>query len=100
MNIEVTGIESKNDGYRISIVEEIKRCLLVKRGSIPMNPYYGSDLYKYRDRTLDDRTKLGIINTTFDAIEYAVKRVKPKKVFINGKSNGSFDLKIEVAKNV
>jgi len=96
MNIEVIGIEQESKDYHISIEEEIRRCLITKKGSIPMNPMYGSDLWKYRDRTLDDAVKLGIINESFNAIEYAVKRVKPKKVLIDSREDGNFSLKIEV----
>jgi len=94
MNIEVIAT-TKNDGYKISLQEEIRRALITKKGSIPMNPLYGSKLWKYRDRTLDDKTKIGIINETYDAIEYAVKRAKVKKVQILG-NNSSWSLKIWV----
>jgi len=94
MNIEVIG-EVKNDGYKISIAEEIKRVLITKRGSIPMNPLYGSNLWKYRDRTVDDKTKIGIINETFDAIEYAVKRVRVKRVDVIGNSKWSLKIWLE-----
>ena len=94
MNIEIVG-SSKNEGYIISIQEEIKRVLSTKKGDIPMNPLYGSNLYKYRDRTLDDKVRVAIINETYEAIEYAVKRVKPIKVEIIGK-DGSWNLKIWV----
>jgi len=96
MTIEVLGIDDLNDGYRVSIVEEIRRCLITKKGAIPMNPNYGSDLWKYRDRTLDSATRIGIINESFDAIEWAVKRVKPKRVDIIPLADGKWGLKIEV----
>jgi len=86
-----------DEGYRISVAEEIRRCLVTRKGSIPMNPEYGSNLYLYRDRSLDDTTRIGIIDESFGAIEYAVKRVKPTRVQIDMAADGKWDLIVEVA---
>jgi len=97
MNIDVL-VSSKGltPGYHITVAEEIRRCLVTRKGSIPMNPEYGSNLYRYRDRSLDDTTRIGIINETYDAIEYAVKRVKPTRVLIDMADDGKWQLKVEV----
>ena len=86
----------RDDGYLISVTEEIRRVLSTKRGSIPMNPQYGSDLYLYRDRTLDGVTRLGIIAESFAAIERSVRRVKPTRVRISSAADGAFALNIDV----
>ena len=82
--------------YHITVAEEIRRCLLTRKGDIPMNPSYGSDLYRYRDRSLDDATRIAVINETYDAIEYAVKRITPTRVQILPTEYGRWQLKIEV----
>ena len=81
-------------GYLIGVSEEIRRVLITRKGSIPMNPGYGSDLWRYRDRSLDDVTRLGIIAETFDTIERNVSRVKPTRVQISQRRDGAFGLKI------
>ena len=95
MNIEVIG-DSTFDGYLISVSEEIKRVLKTKKGSIPMNPEYGSELYKLRDRTLDDEVRLKIISFTFDAIDRWVDRVKCKRVDVIALNDKEFNLRIEI----
>jgi len=95
MNIEVVG-DSTFDGYLISVSEEIKRVLKTKKGSIPMNPEYGSELYKLRDRTLDDEVRLKIISFTFDAIDRWVDRVKCKRVDVIALNDKEFNLRIEI----
>jgi len=95
MNVEVIGPNTFN-GYLISVSEEIRRVLVTKKGSIPMNPEYGSELYKLRDRTLDDEVRLKIISFTFDAIDKWVDRVKCKRVEVIAKNDKEFDLRIEV----
>ena len=95
MNIEVIG-DSTFDGYVISVSEEIKRVLKTKKGSIPMNPEYGSELYKLRDRTLDDEVRLKIISFTFDAIDRWVDRVKCKRVDVIALNDKEFNLRIEI----
>lgn len=82
--------------YHIGVAEEIRRCLVTRNGSIPMNPEYGSNLYLYRDRGLDDATRIAVINETYDAIEYAVKRINPTRVQILPTEDGRWQLKIEV----
>ena len=95
MNIEVIG-NAIFDGYLISVSEEIKRVLITKKNSIPMNPEYGSELYKLRDRTLSDEVRLQIISYTFDAIDRWVKRVKCKKVDVVAVNDKEFNLRIEI----
>lgn len=95
MNIEVIG-DSTFDGYLISVSEEIKRVLKTKKGSIPMNPEYGSELYKLRDRTLSDEVRLKIISFTFDAIDRWVDRVKCKRVDVIALNDKEFNLRIEI----
>ncbi|GEM_PF-1405762 len=94
IDLEVFGVEKADSSYRISVIEEIRRVLITKKGSIPMNPNYGSNLYLYRDRTLDSQTKLGIISETFEAIEENVSRVKPSRVDVVQNGDGNFALKI------
>jgi len=97
MIIEVDGEnEAMNAGYIISVAEEIRRVLITRKGSIPMNPYYGSDLWKYWDRTLDGETRLGIISETFDAIERNVTRVRPTRAIVEREADGKFRLRVEV----
>jgi len=95
MNVEVIG-PNAFDGYLISVSEEIRRVLVTKKGSIPMNPEYGSELYKLRDRTLDDEVRLKIISFTFDAIDRWVDRVKCKRVDVIPVNDKEFDLRIEI----
>jgi len=95
MNVEVIG-NVAFDGYIISIGEEIKRVLKTRKNSIPMNPEYGSELYKLRDRTLSDEVRLKIISYTFDAIDKWVKRVKCKKVDVIPVNDKEFNLRIEI----
>ena len=95
MNIEIVGTATF-DGYIIDIAEEIRRVLKTKKGSIPMNPEYGSELYKLRDRTFDDEVRLKIIAYTFDAIDRWVDRVKCKKVDVIPVNDKEFNLRIEI----
>lgn len=99
MMIEVVG-ESRmsEDGYIITVAEEIRRVLMTRKGSIPMNPEYGSDLYLYRDRQLDNDTRLSIIAETFDAIERSVRRAQPTRVGFTMPADGKFGLRIEIAR--
>jgi len=97
MNIEVIGNISF-DGYIIDVVQEIKRVLITKKGSIPMNPEYGSELYKLRDRTINDETRLKVISYTFETIDRWVDRVKCKKVDVIALNDKQFDLRIEIEK--
>ena len=87
---------STDEQYLISVTEEIRRVLSTRKGAIPMNPDYGSDLWKYRDRTLDAQTRLGVINASFDAIETAVTRVVPTRVEIIPVSDGKWGLKVSI----
>jgi len=95
MNVEVIGNISF-DGYIIDVAEEIKRVLMTKKGSIPMNPEYGSELYKLRDRTMNDETRLKVISYTFEAIDRWIDRVKCKKVDVIALNDKQFDLRIEI----
>ena len=95
MNVEVIG-NATFDGYLISISEEIRRVLITKKGSIPMNPEYGSELYKLRDRTLNDEIRLKIISYTFDAIDKWIDRVKCKKVDVVPVNDKKYNLRIEI----
>jgi len=95
MNVEVIG-NANFDGYIIGIEEEIRRVLITKKGSIPMNPEYGSELYKSRDRTLDDEVRLKIVAYTFDAIDRWVDRVKCKRVDVIPVNDKEFNLRIEI----
>ena len=95
MNVEVIGTISF-DGYIIDVAEEIKRVLMTKKGSIPMNPEYGSELYKLRDRTMNDETRLKVISYAFEAIDRWIDRVKCKKVDVIALNDKQFDLRIEI----
>lgn len=95
VDVEVIG-NVTFDGYIIGINEEIRRVLITKKGSIPMNPEYGSELYKLRDRTLSNEVKLKAISYTFDAIDRWIKRIKCKKVDVIALNDNKFKLRIEV----
>jgi phage baseplate assembly protein W len=95
VDVEVIG-NVTFDGYIIGINEEIRRVLITKKGSIPMNPEYGSELYKLRDRTLSDEVKLKAISYTFDAIDRWIKRIKCKKVDVIALNDNKFKLRIEI----
>jgi len=84
------------DTYIIDVAEEIRRVLITKKGSIPMNPEYGSELYKLRDRGSNDETRLKAISYTFEAIDRWVNRVRCKKVDVIALSYDEFKLRIEV----
>ncbi len=90
------GINTAGDRYIIDISEEVRRVLITRKGTIPMNPEYGSELYKLRDRTLSDEVRLNIISFTFEAIDKWVDRVKCKKVDVIPINNREYDLRIEV----
>ena len=100
MSIEVVGDHhsSTDEQYLISVSEEIRRVLSTRKGAIPMNPDYGSDLWRYRDRTLDALTRLGVINASFDAIEAAVTRVVPTRVEIVSAGDGKWGLRVSIKK--
>ena len=96
MIIDIKDIEATTkDGYRISAIEEVRRVLSTKRGSIPMSEY-GSNLYLYRDRSLDAQTKLEIISESFEAIERWVKQVIPIKVNVTADGTTG-ETKLEVS---
>ena len=95
MNIEIIG-NNTFDGYIINVAEEIRRVLKTQKGSIVMNPEYGSELYKLRDRTLDDEVRLNIISYSYDAIDRWVDRVKCKKIDVIAIDDKNFDLRIEI----
>lgn len=95
MEIEVIGA-AEFDGYIIDVAEEIRRVLITRQGSIPMNPEYGSELHKLRDRTMSDEVRLKIIGYTFDAIDRWVERVRCKKVEIEPVNDTQYKLRIEV----
>jgi len=95
MDVQVIGTTTF-DGYIIDVAEEIRRVLKTKKGSIPMNPEYGSELYKLRDRTMNDETKLKIISFTFDAIDKWVDRVKCKRVDVLPLNDKQFNIRIEI----
>ena len=95
MNVEIIGNISF-DGYIIDVAQEIKRVLMTKKGSIPMNPEYGSELYKLRDRTMNDETRLKVISYAFEAIDRWIDRVKCKKVDVIALNDKQFDLRIEI----
>ncbi|ADV47026.1 hypothetical protein [Nitratifractor salsuginis] len=95
MMIDVVGA-TQQAGYIIDPAEEICRVLITRKGSIPMNPGYGSDLWKYRDRMPIGEVKLGIIAETYEAIEANVSRVRPIRVQVNGDSSGKWSLKVWV----
>jgi len=95
VNIEIIGT-AKFDGYIIDVKEEIRRVLKTKKGSIPMLPEYGSDLYLLRDRTFDAEVRLKIISFTFDAIDRWVDRVKCKRVDVIPVNDKKFNLRIEI----
>ena len=88
--------DTAGDRYIIDVYEEVRRVLITKKGSIPMNPEYGSELYKLRDRTLSDEVRLNIISFTFDAIDRWVERVRCKRVDVIPVNNREYDLRIEV----
>jgi len=95
MDVQVIGTATF-DGYIIDVAEEIRRVLKTKKGSIPMNPEYGSELYKLRDRVMNDETRLKAISYTFDAIDRWIDRVKCKKVEVIALNDKQFDLRIEI----
>jgi len=97
MDVQVIGTATL-DGYIIDVAEEIRRVLKTKKGSIPMNPEYGSELYKLRDRTINDETRLKVISYTFETIDRWVDRVKCKKVDVIALNDKQFDLRIEIEK--
>lgn len=95
MIIEVKETATRSDGYIIGAAEEVRRVLSTRRGSVPMSDY-GSDLYLYRDRTLDPETKLKIVAESFDAVEKHVKQVKPTRVVVSADAVTG-ETKLEVA---
>lgn len=81
LNLEDTTLE--NDGYIVSIYNEIKRVLMTPIGSRVMNPFYGSEYYLLRDRDFDDEWRLMAIKYTFEAIQNNIARVFVKRVLFD-----------------
>jgi phage baseplate assembly protein W len=97
MIVEVVGAPTDEDGYIVDVAEEIRRVLITRRGSVPMNPEYGSRLYELRDRSFDDRTKLLAIEYVHEAIDRWVDRVRCSRVDVRPDSYETFKIAVEVA---
>ena len=97
MIVEVGGRFPNSDGYIVDVAEEIRRVLITRRGSIPMNPEYGSRLYELRDRTFDDETKLWAIEYTHEAIDRWVDRVRCDRVVVEPDSYERYKIRVEVS---
>ena len=97
MIVQVEHSITDSDGYIIDVAEEIRRVLITRQGSIPMNPLYGSRLYELRDRTFDDETRLRAIEYTHEAIDMWVKRVRCERVEVMPHSSETFVIRAKVA---
>ena len=45
VDVEVVGINKTDKKYFITVEEEIRRVLLTRKGAVPHNEVYGSNLY-------------------------------------------------------
>lgn len=84
--IKINGEPSKR--YYVTIQESIVRILTTRLGERVMRPEYGSELYKLRDRDVDDEFRLLATKYVYTAIENNEPRVKFKKLhfsYENGK---------------
>jgi len=84
--------------YIVSVADEIVRLLSTPIGSRVMRPKYGSELYKLRDRKLNDEWRLMAIKYTFVAINCYIKRVRCRKVMFEVIGDGRIKMKLRLEK--
>ena len=84
--------------YIISVADEIVRLLTTPIGSRVMRPNYGSELYKLRDREMNNYWRLMAIKYTFIAINRHIKRVRCRKVLFDVQGDGKMKMKLELEK--
>jgi len=99
IEVTVNAIEGIDDaGYIVSIEKELSRLLTTPIGSRVMRPDYGSELYKVRDREMNDYWRLMAIKYTFIAINRHIKRVRCRKVLFDVQGDGKMKMKLELEK--
>lgn len=89
-NASFTGIkinDVSDKRYYVSIQESIVRILTTRLTERVGRPLYGSDLYKLRDRKVDDEFRLLATKYIYTAIKNNESRVKFKKLHFGYKNN-------------
>lgn len=83
-------------GFVAEGVEDINQCiaiiLLTQKGSDPLRPTFGSDIYKYIDYPINS-AKANIIRESIDAIEKWETRIKVDSVTVEIKGS---QIKIQI----
>jgi len=82
--------------YIVSVSDEIARLLMTPLGSRVMRPEYGSELYKLRDRELNESWRLLAIQYTFVAINRHIERVRCRKVLFEVLGDGRIKMKLQL----
>ena len=90
--------EDEDARYIISVTDEIVRLLTTPIGSRVMRPDYGSELYKVRDREMNNYWRLMAISYTFIAINRHIKRVRCRKVLFEVQGDGKMKMKLKLEK--
>ena len=74
-----------NIGGVVEGAEDINQCIAIilqtRKGSVPLRPTFGSDIYKYVDYPVNE-AKPNIIRETIDAIQMWETRVNVEKVTV------------------
>ena len=99
IEVTVNAIEGIDDaGYIVGIEKELSRLLTTPIGSRVMRPEYGSELYKVRDREMNNYWRLMAIKYTFIAINRHIERVRCRKVLFEPQGDGKMKMKLELEK--
>jgi phage baseplate assembly protein W len=59
-----------SDGYDVSIADSLKDIFTTRKGSVVMNPEFGSDLYLLIDRRIDDEWLIDFRRYIADAVAF------------------------------
>ena len=82
--------------YIVTVQDEIIRLLITPLGSRVMRPEYGSELYKLRDRELNQERKLMATKYTFVAINNHIERVRCRKVEFELLGDGKVKMQLQL----
>ena len=90
--------KERGSRYIVTVSQEIMRLLTTPIGSRVMRPEYGSELYKVRDREMNNYWRLMAIKYTFIAINRHIERVRCRKVLFELQGDGKMKMKLELEK--
>jgi phage baseplate assembly protein W len=74
--------------------QAIGRAIRTPRGSVPMRPDFGSDVYKLVDRNMTAATRLAIVAAVADAVDRHVSTVRIRSVVAAASETGRLVLDI------